>query len=174
VLKAAPGPPRSCKICSDHYDQGARMAYLQQFLDPDLKVKDETAEQLTAQEIERLSKLHAIALAAMAIPRRIGGEASNDELSADKRRAKRVAHVAGQCVSAWGIKKPQAPVADITRQAAQVVWQRWWEDHRVWLLNRMRYIATWQYKTGGDERWAKSAITKLNNELGWLEYALRD
>jgi hypothetical protein len=74
---------------------------------------------------------------------------------------------------AWGAEVKPTASAAISRSAAQVVWQRWWEEHRTYLNGRIAYIATWTYKTGEHEEWAKKAVIKLGNEYRWLEYALR-
>jgi hypothetical protein len=150
------------------------MAFLQQFIDPSLRVtKADTPESLTGKEVERLQELHAIATASMAIPRRLGGDASDEELALDKKCGRRVAHVAEQCLKSWGTE-PKPISKNIGRAAAQVRWSRWMAEHLLYLDQRMRYVATWQYKTGGDEKWAKGALTRLANEQRWLEYALRD
>jgi len=150
------------------------MAFLQQFLDPSLRVsRSDTPDKLAVKETDRLQELFAVAMAARDIPRRLGADASDEELAEDKRRCRRIAHVAEQSLISWGAEvKPQAS-ASISKAAAQVVWKRWWEEHRTYLDGRMRYIATWTYKTGEHEAWAKTALVKLANEYRWLEYALR-
>lgn len=147
-------------------------AFLSQYLDPELKVDANLyAEQIANEEIARLNKLLAVSQTCVTIPRRLGGDATDDELAADKKRCKRIAHVAEQCIISWGGKVK--PNGDVAREAAQVNWSRWWEDHQVILNNRLRYVATWAVKTEGDQKWAKGAIVKLMNELRWLQYALR-
>lgn len=147
-------------------------AYLTQYYDPALKLPDdETVAHMEGQERARLAELLAIAEAAGSIPRRLGAEASSEELATDRRRCRRIAHAARQCLKDWGNPVP-AP-GDVSRRAAQVVWDNWWADHSTWLVNRIRYIATWSMN-GGDEIWAKSAVVKLNNEANWISYALRD
>lgn len=150
-------------------------SYLAQWYDPDLSVPEaESVEAITRAEIERLVKLLAITVAVAAIPRRLGADASQQDLALDKRRAKRIGHVAGQLLSAWAGKAKLPPPPEVNREAAIVDWKAWWEEHRTWLLNRQRYIATWCQKYEADAKWCKSALVKLNNELVWLEYALRD
>jgi hypothetical protein len=150
------------------------VAFLQQYIDPGLKpTKADTPDSLAKKEAERLNELYTIATAAAAIPRRLGSDASDEELAADARTGRRVAHVAQQCLQAWGVEvKPVT--RNIAPHAAQVRWRHWLGEHLTYLDGRMRYIATWQYKTGGDEKWAKQALTRLINEQRWLEYAMRD
>lgn len=148
-------------------------SFLTAFLDLSLPVSEgESQTSLARAEQERLAHLLAIATHAQTIPRRLGGEASPDELADDKRRGKRVEHVAGQLLTAWG-GRPSNYAHDVNREAAQVNWQRWWQEHETWLLNRQRYLATWCHKCDGDEKWTKSAITRLQNEIKWISYALR-
>ena len=153
------------------------MSYLAQWVDPALEVSpEESAKRIQLEEINRLLKLHAIAIAAGAIPRRLGVDATTEELAADKKRCRRIAHVALQLASAWSGKDPDKLKAkyDVVKEAAVVNWALWWEGHKTLLINRQRYIATWSSRQDGQERWCKSALVKLNNETQWLEYALRD
>jgi hypothetical protein len=151
------------------------VAYLERYLDPALKIPEGTTKaSITREEVARLNKLHAVARAAEEVPRRLGAEADGDDLAADKRRCKRIAHVAAQCIASWGGKVSAKLPSDVTKEAATVDWHKYSAEQQVWLTNRMRFIATWQSVTNGDARWAKSAIVKLNNELVWLQYALRD
>ena len=149
------------------------MSYLAQWYDHSMVIsEDDTAESIERAEVQRLAKLLAIAAQVQATPRRLGSDATPEELALDKRRAKRISHVAGQLLTGWG--GTSNSTGDISREAAQVEWRRWWNEHQVWLINRQRYIATWAQKTGADQKWARSALVKLNNELQWLAYALRD
>jgi hypothetical protein len=150
------------------------VSFIITYIDLELKVRpDDSAVTLAAAEIERINKLFNIAKAAQTIPRRLGTEASSLELMIDKQRARRVEHTAKQLLRDW---KAQPAELEVVREAAVVDWMRWWADHRVFLINRQAYIATWCHKYGddnGDIRWCKSAIVRLNNEVKWLTYALR-
>jgi hypothetical protein len=150
-------------------------SYLLQWYDHGLEVDpSDTRESIRQGEIERLAKLLAIATQIQTVPRRLGGSATPEDLAKDKIRAKRVAHVVLQLLTAWGEEPGNGAVADVASEAAQMAWERWWQEHRVWLLNRQRYLATWCQKTGADPKWCKSALVRVNNELQWLAYALRD
>lgn len=149
--------------------------YLMRYYDHALKINEsDTEASISKAEQERVGKMLSVAVTAQTIPRRLGADATPDELAADKLRARRVAHVAGQLVKAWGGAELNGGGADSKREAATVDWSRWMDEHRAWALARQTYIATWCVKQGGDERWAKSAITKLTNEVNWLEHALRN
>lgn len=149
--------------------------FLARHWDPGLKVGDERVSDFEHAERERLAQLLAVANAAAEVPRRLGPDASEAELSSDRRRCKRIAHVAAQCLIAW-TGKP-VTVKKIDRDAVQVRWSLWWEEHQTYLLSRRRYISTWALVPGRnkkDVRWAKSAVVRLDNEQQWLEYAFRD
>lgn len=148
-------------------------SFLMQWHDPGLTVNEEdTADSLVQEERQRLAKMLAVAEAAQTVPRRLGADATPDELAADKRRSRRIAHVARQCATAWG--KIVSITGDVSREAAQVNWSQWWETHKTWLINRIKYIVAWAQKTGADEKWTKSTVVKLTNELTWLTYAMRE
>ena len=153
------------------------MSYLAQWVDPALEVSaEESVDKIVKEELERLLRLNAIATAAGQIPRRLGQDASSPELAVDKKRSRRIAHVALQLASAWSGKDPNKLKVkyDAAQDAAVVNWNLWWEEHRVWLINRQRYIATWASRQEDQARWCKSAMVRLNNETQWFEYALRD
>jgi hypothetical protein len=146
------------------------MAYLLSHYDADLPVKDEKAAGLAKQERERLTRACALIDGVKAIPRRIGAEATGEELAADKKRARRVRWALSQALDSWG--GPVREKQDVAKEAAQLDWNTWWGEQQVHLNNRIVYIATWGIKRN-QERWAKSAVVKLNNELHWVSYAMR-
>ena len=150
-------------------------SYLATWYDPALEPgQDLTAKAMREEEIVRLTKLLSVAQAAGTIARRLGADATDEELAIDKKRCRRIAHVAQKVLVSWGVEKPKT--TDAIREAAIVDWQRWWSEHRVWLDNRRRLVATWAQKSGvaADQKFAKSTVVKLTNEASWIEYALRD
>lgn len=151
---------------------------MSQFLTPLFEpglVLDEnlTKEIICKQETERLSRLYTIALTAIEIPRRVGGEATREELAADKRVCRRIAHVAMQLAKDWSNRKTVTPASDVTIEAAQVIWPVWWEEHQVFLQHRIGYVVTWGTNFGAPEKWIKSAAVRFQNEKRWLQYAMR-
>lgn len=151
------------------------MPFLTEYLDLAITVRaDDSAEAIAAAEVERLQQLTAVFRAAAAHPRRLGGDATPEELAIDKKRAKRLAYAAEQSLKGWGAEP--AEYGEATKIAATIRFEQWWEEHERRIRARQRYIATWGHRYGdrnGDARWCKSAIVKLNNELKWLAYALR-
>jgi hypothetical protein len=146
------------------------LSFLLVHYDAELAVGREQAETIAKQERERLTQALLLVQAVTQIPRRIGSEASGADLAADKRRARRVAFALKQSLEAWG--GPTAGKWDLSQEAAQLDWDSWLGEHKVKLNNRITYVSTWGVKRN-HERWAKSAVVKLNNEARWLAYALR-
>jgi hypothetical protein len=158
----------------DNGPSKASSAFLAAYYDPGVAIRDENPVEIERGERERLLTLYVVAQAASQIPRRIGGDAELIELREDKKRCRRVAHVARQCLEAWGGETTKAVPKDVRKEAAQVVWDKWWEAHQVVLRTRLTYIANWGLVQDADtQRWAKGAVQRLQNELNWLNYALR-
>lgn len=153
------------------------MSYQAHWVDPALDIPaEETAKRIELAEISRLLKLYAIATATGHMARRLGTDATSEELAIDKKRSRRIAHVAVQLASAWSGKDPQKLKLkqDVSQEAAVVDWKVWWEGHQTWLVNRQRYVATWASRQKKQDKWCKSALVKFDNELKWISYALRD
>jgi hypothetical protein len=152
------------------------VTYLTQWVDPALEINpDDTTQKIENDEVERLLRMNAVAVAAGKIPRRIGGEATSEELASDKKRCKRIAYITLKLAAAWADKPPEKLryKQDVTKFAAVIDWKNWWAEHQIWLNNRRRYVATMATKQE-KELWGKSSIVKLTNEEAWLLYALRD
>lgn len=148
--------------------------FLQRFFDPELQPKVESREELEEKEIERISAALSVVIITGSIPRRLGGDASDEELALDKKRAKRVGHALAQALRGWTKKQAQlSGNGDLRRIAAQLEWPEWRQAHEVEIRNRLNLVATWGILRS-EERWAKSAVVKLENELNWVGYALRD
>ena len=155
------------------------MSFLAEWYDPGLETNPkDTVASITEDEVARLARQAAVAGLALGIPRRLGGDASDEELSLDKRRAKRVIHILMQCLQAWkGNGAPEGPLPmddGVRMDAASLVWADWYEAQQIWLRNRCRYVATWGRAHDVDEKQVKKMVTRLKNEMGWLTYAMRD
>ena len=149
------------------------MKYLDQYFDPTLEVDlSLTPELLAASEVARLQDLYCIAGVAAGIPRRLS-EATREELALDKKRSRRITHVFSQCISAWTELKVLEPSPEQRQRGAQINWADWWPEHEAWLKARQRYVGTWARKTS-QSRVGRSIIVRLDNELGWLRYAMRE
>jgi len=126
------------------------------------------------QQRGRLVSALALVFVAGSISRRLGSEADDEELALDKKRAKRVNHALRQSLGSWIRKLPPIEVDDKTRQeGAQLDWVLFVEAHITQLKSEIRFVASWAIKN--DEiKWGKSAVVKLENEIRWLTYAMRD
>lgn len=156
-------------------EQNAGGSYLGGFYDADLEAPaDLSAEVITGDEIGRLSSALAIVLVATSLPRRLGGDASDADLALDKRRGRRVGHALSQSLRSWAGKLPTLEMTnDVRKTGAQLDWARFREEHATQVMTRLRLIATWGIRSGNQD-YAKSACVRLQNELSWVEYALRD
>lgn len=155
--------------------EGRKPLFLQRYFDPELKPRAASREELETAEVERISRALSVVLLAGSIPRRLGGDASSEDLALDKKRAKRSAHALNQAMRGW-VKKAfslDTPSQEIRKEAAQIDWVQWREAHIIEVHNRLLLIATWGI-LNNEERWAKSAVVRLENELSWIGYALRD
>lgn len=147
------------------------MALLDTFMDPALEIDlSFSLEDATAQEIDRLQTAAATIVSALAVPRRLG-DVTREELSLDKKRARRVLHPLRQCLGAWGGKE-RDPLPEEQSAGAQIRWDVWYEEHCVLVAGRRLYLATWAKRTG-QLSFGKSAVVRLSQELSWLEYAMR-
>lgn len=150
-------------------------SYLARHFDPALEVPPAGSRaELEAAQIDRLRRSLSVIIICGSIPRRLGGDATPEELALDKKRARRVAHALNQSLKGWTKKKTELPADDQIRQeGAQIIWETWGEAHLADLGTHLRILATWAV-THGEEAWGKSAVVKLENEINWLSYALRE
>lgn len=151
-----------------------RTQALTMYFDAALAPRAGSREELEQVEVERLARALAVVLNAGAIPRRLGGDADDAALALDKKRAKRVAHALSGSLRGWTKKKAQLPNDDsIRREGAQLDWTKWIDAHLVETQNRLRFLVTWGV-LNDQERWAKSVVVRMENEIRWLTYAMRD
>jgi hypothetical protein len=152
--------------------------FLEQFFDPALAVDtSRDAGSFASEEIARLQTAACRILVAAEIPRRLGGDATSDELAQDKKRCKRALHVLRQQLVGWSEKDPDKiewrQVTEVDRvEGASLLWEPWWKEQESYLTARRAYIATWGLKKP-DTAYAKRAVTRLGNELTHMAYAMR-
>jgi hypothetical protein len=154
------------------------MSLLASYHDPTLPVSaEDTRVTLTAAETARLLRQSSVMYAITTMPRRLGSDASDDDLATDKKRARRTQHALFQCLQDWvGKRVPKLlTTPEIRQEATQVNWTAWIEEHERYVRQRTVYIASWAIKIDNDKdkRWAKSAVVRLQNESRWVAYALR-
>lgn len=148
--------------------------YLADWYDPALNTTDKTDGRLEAAYFGLSARDLAVARCALATPRRLGGDAGSVDLARDKRRARRVVYVIEKSLLAWGGKIDAGkPTADERRRAAQLTWRTFVETRISFLQNHGRICASYAINSGLED-WGKTILTHIRNEIGWLQYALRD
>lgn len=150
-------------------------SYLARHFDPALDVGGVgSREILEGEQVERIKRALSVILVCGSIPRRLGGDATPEELALDKKRARRTAHALKQSLHSWRKRPGELPIDDQVRtEGAQMKWEPWGEAHTMTLNNQLRVVSTYAI-TSGEEDWGKSAVVRLENEVNWISYALRD
>lgn len=117
------------------------------WLDATLQPEDLSPRAVASEEALRLSSLVTMASMTTNIPRRLG-DATSEELRADKKLGRQIAHRASRVLTYWVVTfKPEATHQAVdNKAAAQVVWSQWWEEHQGLLLKRKQWVATWGIK----------------------------
>jgi hypothetical protein len=155
---------------------GNGRAYLETFYDSGIVLPDYIdRRQITYHEVDRIERAFSIVVYAGSIPRRLGQEAEPDELALDKKRAKRVAHALIQSSRGWQTRGEPKMLTDenIRLLGVHLNWEAFGPAHMTTVKERLRVVATYAIKQD-DLRWGRSAVTRLENELKWVSYALRD
>lgn len=133
-----------------------------------------TRDQLLTLDRGELQTLVALCDRALAMPRRLGSDATSDELASDKKTGKRLAHCFRQSLKAWGGQEAANGVLEdqIRRRAATLRWRDLADARRQYLMSRFAPYAT--LAIDEEQRaWGEHILTLLRNELGWIEYAMR-
>ena len=130
--------------------------------------------QLIKEDQAELQVLVALCDYALAMPRRLGADATSAELAKDKKTAKRLGHCFRKSLEAWGGKEVSrgARKAEARQLAAVARWDRVAEDRRQYLLSRFAPYATLAIDTN-QKSWGYHILNLLNVELGWIDYAIR-
>jgi len=152
-----------------------RTSFLERYFDPALvPLADFDRERLILGESVRIVRFLTPVIIAGRIPRRLGGEATSEELALDKKRGRRAAHALRQSHVSWTKDEPVIELNDLTkRTGAQLEWDPWSRDHALSVMRSLRTLSTWAI-INDDRRWGRSAVVYLENELRWITYALRD
>lgn len=149
--------------------------YLARWFDGGLDLPEDLTEQvIRADEIGRLTRTLSIVLWTTGLPRRLG-DVTDEELALDKKRARRTAWALSQALRAWaGNRRPGIKASEEIRIAgAQLLWPQFKAEHSAQVNERLRIVSTWALMTDNADI-GKRAVVKLNNELSWVDYALRD
>lgn len=151
-----------------------RQEFLNRYFDADLALPKTNIEELIETQVIRLSRALVVTIHAGSIPRRLGGDATDQDLAIDRKRAKRSSWAVKQALAGWSKKMPKLPTDDELRvTGAQLIWPNWQEQYMASLLEQARIVATWSI-LNDEQRWGRSAVVKFDNEQNWISYALRD
>lgn len=133
-----------------------------------------TRDVLVGEDRAALQVLIAICESALAMRRRLGGDATSAELANDKKTARRLRHCFLKSLLAWGGQEIDAgpPRLEVRRLAAVANWKHIVDQRHQWILSRYAPYATLAIDAG-QEQWGYSVLNRLNNELSWLDYAIR-
>jgi hypothetical protein len=154
----------------------AALDYLERYYDSGMSLpRYENREAIERAEEQRIARTLAVVVVAGSMPRRIGA-ASDEELRADKQTARRLSHALQQSLRGWSSR----PIFEIVtlddkvrRDGATVEWDHLVESHLSIVKSRQRVVATWAIRKK-ENRWGRSAIVRLENELKWVSYAGRE
>jgi hypothetical protein len=133
-----------------------------------------TRDELLREDRAELQVLVAVCDRALAMPRRLGGDATSADLANDKKRAKRLGHCFRQSLKAWGAPEIATGALDkeVRQRAAVVRWEELADQRRQWILSRFAPYVTLAIDEG-QEQWGWTIVNLLKNELRWMDYALR-
>jgi hypothetical protein len=154
----------------------SELDYLGRYYDSGIALpRYENREAIERAEADRIARALAVVIVAGAMPRRLGGEATDDELKVDKRNARRLGHALQQALRGWTQKQVSDLAAlddTIRREGATIEWDSFLQNHVSVINDRLRVIATWSIRKE-ERRWGRSAVVRLENELRWTQYAIR-
>ena len=150
-------------------------SFVGRYFDPGLEIpRAISRESLVSSEIDRITGAMTIIYVVGSIRRRLGIEATDPELALDKKRAKRVGWALTQSLICWSKKAPKIQVtAEVQREGHHLEWDQFILSHVTQLNTDLRLLATWAIQND-ESRWGRTAVVNLENELRWLNYAMRD
>jgi hypothetical protein len=148
--------------------------FIERYYDPGFEIpKGLSAESIAEREIARITRALTLIIVAGEIPRRLG-DATDAELALDKKRARRVGWALAQAHSCWSNKDPKIQLTpELEREGAQLEYIYFIPEHMTQIMNELRLVATWA-KQRDQERWGRSSVVSLENEMRWVMYAMRD
>ncbi len=150
------------------------LGYLERYYDPAADLPARGIAEWEASQVERLSEALAPVIVAGSIVRRLGPDATREEWALDKKRAKRVAHAMRSSLFAWQKKAPKLPAGPEVQQiGAQINWELFVPEHISVARDCLIKMSTFAIQSQ-EHRWGRTVVTRIENEIKWLEYAMRD
>jgi hypothetical protein len=153
---------------------------LKDFYREDRELDDDALSQFSSREfieakVETMVFDFKAAAWALQIPRRLGGQATGPQLSADKKFMRRVMHVQTTCVARWNDLLPEAVEIDWSHAGpseksfgAQIDTEEWMRDHLHICGVQREVVATVAIQMGL-EHWGSQAVGILSLERSNLE-----
>lgn len=150
-----------------------KINYLQQFLDAGLQpTQNYDLKRKTQQQIDRLLREFALNKLTAAHPRRLGKDASPEDLAQDTHMAKLFAFGCQDILRSYGFDKQETEKQSkkyrkgpqIKRQAATINFEEYIYTKIAYLRHEMREIATNTIDTPNEQQ-GKKLVNNLNNEL---------
>jgi hypothetical protein len=132
------------------------------------------AQKVTEEVIAEAAKLYV----ASVMPRRLGGQATRNELAADKRLARRLGWVMNQAVLAWGGSgyldkiRVESQSEEARVSGAQVDLQTWHEERSAKVRRERQFVAS-VCLHHGLRQLGNRFVQRYTSELGQIRWALR-
>jgi len=152
----------------------SRTQFLTRYFDPGLDTIKTSIKELESAQLLRLDRALVVVIHAGSIPRRLGGEATDQDLAIDRKRARRMAWAIKQSKTGWSKRNGKMPEdPELRIEGAQLIWPEWYAAYTTTLASEATAAITWAVRND-EQRWGRSAVVKFDNELNWVSYAMRD
>lgn len=150
--------------------------FLDDFIDDGLEVDEAWSPEVErVRQVARLRRAVATMVVARGTPRRLGGSASDAELRTDRLTINRVGGRLSNSLIAWaggGVDvTDERDDPDVRCEGAQIIWERWWHEHR-------RRVEVEAYRIGtttkclGFRKDGNVMVMRLVNEMRSLDEVL--
>lgn len=154
------------------------MGYLEDFMDPGLpKAAGDNwvpTDHVRGEALALCAHVQVLRVAA-AMPRRLGAQASRQQLARDKRVARRCTHVVEQFARAWGattVQVDKPPTEEQRVQGAQLDLATWHADRCAHVRTQRAYVATVCVRLGLRQA-GNVQVQRYTLELRQLGWAVR-
>ena len=139
---------------------------LQAYFDPRANPVDLPPEHIALRERTRLIQAGMLARCVWSMKRRLGQDATHEELANDKQISRRVEHCELKYAQMWGDEPVNGE--DLRISAAQVRWEDWLAETLSGIGARRLRIATWAIRYGY-EREGRQFVHRLCQEEADLQ-----
>lgn len=160
--------------------------FLDSFYDPKADYPDDwSIEDIVLEEIHRLVEFGYIAHRASERGRRLGGDATRAELSSDKKRSRRIAHVCRTAERAWQTEFKTSGVSvvpcsderkrELNALAGRLDWAAEIHTRNIALVNRATLVVSWakDWQIPVVKRFANRALNRYLSEIERMSWAVR-